>query len=110
MSLPALWLCVPAYACCTHSTQVSTPDARRDLLSHSLLKSYQTQASAHGSGTDLTVGLLVPQVSPDQADSQQQALKCCAACWNRSACTAHLSHLQGWTAPAEPCTPLCPTA
>lgn len=43
--------------------QVPTKDKRYELLSHSLLKSYQTQASAHGSGTDLTVGLLVPHVS-----------------------------------------------
>lgn len=67
---------LPAFTCCTR-TQVSTPDKRRDLLSHSLLKSYQTQASAHGSGTDLTVGLLVPQVRHDQADRQQQAVNFC---------------------------------
>lgn len=42
--------------------QVATADRRRELLSHSLLKSYQTQAAAQGAG-DLTVGLLVPHVS-----------------------------------------------
>lgn len=42
--------------------QIATADKRRELLSHSLLKSYQTQASAQGGGADLTVGLLVPHV------------------------------------------------
>lgn len=42
--------------------QIATADKRRELLSHSLLKSYQTQASAQGGSTDLTVGLLVPHV------------------------------------------------
>lgn len=46
-----------------HCLQVATPDKRRELLSHSLLKSYQTQASAQGATNDLTVGLLVPHVS-----------------------------------------------
>jgi hypothetical protein len=43
--------------------QVAAPDKRRELLSHSLLKSYQTQASAQGATNDMTVGLLVPHVS-----------------------------------------------
>lgn len=42
--------------------QVDTPEMRRKLLSHSLLKSYQTRAAAQGGVPELTVGLLVPHV------------------------------------------------
>jgi len=53
--------------------QVSNPQTRRELLSHSMLKSYQTQSAAQGSaqGSDLTVGLLVPHVSGNRPDSMQ---------------------------------------
>lgn len=52
----------PVGAVFLQQLQVATADRRRELLSHSLLKSYQTQAAAQGAG-DLTVGLLVPHVS-----------------------------------------------
>jgi hypothetical protein len=63
-----IWV-TPDPCCCLllRPPQIVKPEHRRELLSHSLLKSYQTQASAQGAGGELTVGLLVPHVSRARA-------------------------------------------
>lgn len=66
--MPPLLTCrriyLPFGCCCSGVLpQVASPDMRRELLSHSMLKSYQTQAPAGDGASELTVGLLVPHVS-----------------------------------------------